>query len=75
MGNGSGRIAYDFSDMSRRILRYFPINNVLQCKNIFTCLFSVHNKISLSRHEQVRLTRLRFKRYFSHHRAIFQIDG
>ena len=35
-------------------------------KNIFTCLFSVHNTISLSRHEQVCLMRLRFERYFSH---------
>ena len=25
------------------------------CKNIFACLFSVHNKIILSRHEQVCL--------------------
>ena len=39
-------------------------------KNIFACLFSVHNTISLSRHEQVCLMRLRFKRYFSHHRAL-----
>ena len=38
-------------------------------KNIFNCLFSVHNNISLSRHEQVCLMRLRFERYFSHHRA------
>ena len=38
-------------------------------KNIFACLFSAHNTISLSRHEQVRLMRLRFERYFSHHRA------
>ena len=38
-------------------------------KNIFTCLFSVHNAISLSRHEQVCLIRLRFERYFSHHRT------
>ena len=28
-------------------------------KNIFACLFSVHNTISLSRHEQVCLMRLR----------------
>ena len=35
-------------------------------KNIFACLFSVHNTISLSRHEQVCLMRLRFERYFSH---------
>ena len=39
-------------------------------KNIFACLFSIHNTISLSRHEQVCLMRLRFERYFSHHRAI-----
>ena len=32
-------------------------------KNIFACLFSVHNTIRLSRHEQVRLIRLRFERY------------
>ena len=38
-------------------------------KNIFACLFSVRNTISLSRHEQVCLMRLRFERYFSHHRA------
>ena len=29
-------------------------------KNIFACLFSVHNTISLLRHEQVCLIRLRF---------------
>ena len=28
------------------------------------------NTISLSRHEQVCLMRLRFERYFSHHRAM-----
>ena len=39
-------------------------------KNIFACLFSVHNTISLSRHEQVCLMRLRFERYFSHHRPM-----
>ena len=37
-------------------------------KNIYACLFSVHNTISLSRHKQVCLIRLRFKRFFSHHR-------
>ena len=31
-------------------------------KNIFACLFSVHNTISLSCHEQVCLMRLRFER-------------
>ena len=34
----------------------------LSCKNVFACLFSVHNTISLSRHEQVCLMRLRFER-------------
>ena len=38
-------------------------------KNIFACLSSVHNTISLSRHKQVCLMRLRFERLFSHHRA------
>ena len=38
-------------------------------KNIFACLFSIHNTISLSRYEQVCLSGLRFERYFSHHRA------
>ena len=33
-------------------------------KNISACLFNVHNTISLSRHEQVCLMRLRFERYF-----------
>ena len=36
-------------------------------KNIFACLFSIHNAISLSRHEQVCLSGLHFERYFSHH--------
>ena len=34
-------------------------------KNIFACLFTIHNTISLSRHEQVCLSGLRFERYFS----------
>ena len=38
-------------------------------KNIFTCLFSVRNVISLSNHEQVCLMRLCFERYFSRHRT------
>ena len=42
-------------------------------KNTFACLFSVHNTISLSRHEQVCLMRLRFERYFSHHVASLNI--
>ena len=39
-------------------------------KNIFACLFRIRNAISLSRHEQVCLSTLRFERYFSHHRAL-----
>ena len=46
-----------------------PIVSELR-KNIFACLFSVHNTTSLSPHEQVCLMRLRFERYFSHHRAM-----
>ena len=39
-------------------------------KNIFACLFSVHNIISLLSHEQLcPLLRLLFERNFSHHRA------
>ena len=38
-------------------------------KDIFACLFSIHNIISLSCHEQVCLSGLRFERYFSHHQA------
>ena len=38
-------------------------------KHIFACLFSVYNTISLSRHEQVWLMKLRFERYFFHHRT------
>ena len=32
-----------------------------------------YNKISLSRHEQVCLSGLRFERYFSHHRAKYLV--
>ena len=38
-------------------------------KIIFACLFSIHNTISLSRHEQECLHGLCFERYFSHHWA------
>ena len=40
------------------------------CKNIFAYLFSVHNTMSLLRHEQVCLMRLHFGRYFSDHGAM-----
>ena len=46
------------------------LNNIFNIhKDIFACLFSIHNTISLSCHEQVCLSGLRFERYFSHHRA------
>ena len=38
-------------------------------KDIFACQFSIHSTISLSCHEQVCLSGLRYERYFSHHRA------
>ena len=49
-------------------MEYKKIINL--CKNIFDCLLSVHNTISLSRHERVCLMRLRFERYFSDHREV-----
>ena len=39
-------------------------------KDIFACLFSIHNTISLSCHEQVCLSGLHFERYFSDHWAM-----
>ena len=36
-------------------------------KGIFACPFSSHYTISLSRHEQACLLRLRFERYISHY--------
>ena len=36
---------------------------------IVQIIHALPNTISLSRHEQVCLMRLRFERYFSHHRA------
>ena len=58
----------EFESFATPISKIPKIPKVIR-KNIFACLFSVHNTISLSRHEQVCLMRLRFERYFSHHRA------
>ena len=56
--------------LAKSIKKYeFLSKNFFIRKNIFACLFSVHSIVSLSRHEQVCLMRLRFERYFSHHRA------
>ena len=65
------KLSINFSKASKQIclgLHYNGDNSYLR-KNIFACLFSVYNRISLSRHEQVHLMRLSFERYFSHHRA------
>ena len=51
-----------------RNILYTAIHTMLHtaiCKNIFACLFSIHNIIGLSCPEQVCLMRLRLKRYFS----------
>ena len=45
-------------------LKFWHTIKRIWSKNIFACLFSVHNTISLSRHEKVCLIRLRFERYF-----------
>ena len=71
----------NYSKTSGSLWNYYkdiPVGNITNSKsfkyktsirkNIFACLFSVHNTISLSRHEQVCLMKLRFERYFSHHR-------
>ena len=39
-------------------------NRKILHKDIFACLFSIHNTISLSCHEQVCLSGLRFERYW-----------
>ena len=61
----------DFKNLSNELVANIFWGNLktksIIRKNIFACLFSVHNTISLSRHEQVCLMRLRFERYFSHH--------
>ena len=55
------------SNVQEKIVGISQLHNI--CKNMFACLFTVHNTISLSRHEQVCLTSLRFEKYFSHHPA------
>ena len=59
-----------YISVSENNFYYFLKEAIIIRKNIFACLFSVHYTISLSRHEQVCLMRLRFERYFSHHRAM-----
>ena len=68
------------NDETENVNGAIVMNMVLkgQCqirKNIFACLFSVHNTICLSRQEQVCLIRLAFKRYFSNHHLMMGDDG
>ena len=51
--------------LSNYIKKLYKLVNIH--KDIFACLSSIHNIISLSCHEQVCLSGLRFERYFSHH--------
>ena len=56
-------MSYMLNDLKKKI-------HALIRKNIFACLFSVHNTTSLSRYEHVCLMSLRFERYLSHNRAM-----
>ena len=53
----------------KEVYTYRPIPTLHIRKIIFACLFTIHNTISLSRHEQVCLSGLCFERYFSHNQA------
>ena len=48
--------------MHEKFRWHVPLYTSDVCENIFACLFSFHNTISLSRIEQVCLIRLRFER-------------
>ena len=60
-------------DFSIYFMKNIFQNKTNICENIIACPFSVHNTISLSRHEQVSLIWLRSERYFSHHQAMQMI--
>ena len=57
----------NFKALTEVLLKPRGCFGVAVYKNIFTCLFSVHNIIRLSCHEQVRFMKLHFERYFFHH--------
>ena len=71
--NRANKLSNYVENISRRIFKRFFGSMTCLCviekirKIVFACLHSVHNTISLSRHEQVCLIRLRFERYFSYH--------
>ena len=54
-----------FNSLRKKVDNVSPVINIR--KSIFACLSSIPNIISLSRQEQVSLTRLRFETNFSHH--------
>ena len=65
------------------VITCFPVCDVLTFKvnhsffirkNIFGCPLSVHNTISLSRHEQLCLRRLYFERYLSHYEMMGKVS-
>ena len=51
-------------------IKYFIFENCYKRIEFCKEYSYYYNTISLSRHEQVCLMRLRFERYFSHHRAM-----
>ena len=59
--------------ITRQVLARLLLTKEALRENIFACLFSIHNAISLSRHEQVCLSVLRFERYFSHHVYVYPL--
>ena len=59
--NGFNVVSVNSTSVSSSLV-LVPKCNLIFCKINFACLFSVHNTISLSCHEQVCLIRLRFER-------------
>ena len=59
-----------FTRNKERIRKFMQTGNTdFIRKKDFASLFSIHNTIALSRHEQVYFSGLSFERYLSHHRA------
>ena len=73
MNSGKRRTVCFYEDYCSICKKFNETNDGGCSHNIFTCLFSVHNRISSSHHKQVCLTRLHFETYFSHHRGVQMI--
>ena len=58
-----GKLVKNLSDNDFKYLT----EEFVYVKMFFACLFSIHNTIRLSRHEQVCLNGIRFERYLSHY--------